>query len=73
MSGESLSRGDGTWTEFSEREPFHGFCMAVTLHSTFKLEWTRPATALPGEVGLASAEGLSEGRPGCRYLRTGRR
>ena len=36
------SRRDGTRTEYSECEPFHGLWMAVTMHSISKSEWRGP-------------------------------
>ena len=80
-----LSRRDGTRTEYSECELSRGLQMAVTMHPTFKSEWRGPQRwcRAPGEVlmenkvartHLRSADferwSLSEGCPGCRYLRT---
>ena len=86
-SGGSRSRRDGTRTEYLEYEPFRGARMVVTMHSTFKSEW-RPAEMVPRDAGEVLMEnkvartylrradlehwGLSEGCPGCRYLRTGK-
>ena len=78
---------DGTRIEYSEFEPSHGLRMAVTLHSIFKSEWRGPrrwCLALRGELLMENKVArthlrradveqwcLSEGCPGCRYLRTG--
>ena len=81
-SGEFLSRRDGTRTEYSECELSRGLQMAVTIHSTFKSEWRGPhrwciAPLMENKVArtyLRRADferwHLSEGCPGCWYLRT---
>ena len=74
----SEHKKDGTRTRHLEYEPFRGPRMAV------RSEWRYPRRWCPGDVLLENKVartylrradfeqwGLSEGCPGCRYLRTG--
>ena len=70
--GEFRSRRDGTRTEYSECEPFHGLRMAVTLHPIFKSEWRGPRTERVRRPPWRSADGeeSSEDLPSQSRLRT---
>ena len=80
ISGEYPSRRDGTLTAYSKCGPLPRPQMAVTMRSTSKWEWERPAEMVPLDPGGVLMEnkvarthlrradfeqwGLSEGCPG---------